>query len=131
MPPEREARLVLTRRALLGSGAGLAAAAAIPGCAAGRPPPPAPAQDAVERGLAGLADGRGEVEPISPEERAARRRRLGVLLGERGLDAYLLEGGPTMRYLAGISWSRSERFFGLVVLADGSHFWITPAFEEL
>ena len=129
MPPERETSPVPTRRALLGSGAGRAAAAALAGCAADRPAAEG-REDAIESGLSGLSDRRGEVEPIAPEERAARRRRLGALLAERGIDAYLLEGGATMRYLAGTSWGRSERFFGLVVLADGSHFWITPAFEE-
>jgi Xaa-Pro dipeptidase len=34
-----------------------------------------------------------------------------------------------MTYLAGVSWGRSERAFALLVLADGSHFWICPAFE--
>jgi Xaa-Pro dipeptidase len=35
-----------------------------------------------------------------------------------------------MTYLTGISWGRSERLFALVVLADGTHAWICPAFEE-
>jgi Xaa-Pro dipeptidase len=81
-------------------------------------------------GLSGLTDQRGSVQPITAEERAARRKRLGELLAGRGLDAMLIEGGSTMSYLAGVSWGRSERFFGLVVLADGAHFWICPAFEE-
>ena len=129
MPPEREASPFPTRRALLGTGAGLVAAAAVPGCAGAR----SGREDERDAGggpLAELGDRRGEVEPISPSERAARRQRLGEILSGRGLDALLLEGGPTMRYLAGMSWGRSERFFGLVVLADGSHFWISPAFEE-
>jgi Xaa-Pro dipeptidase len=84
----------------------------------------------VDRTLADLTDRRGEVDPIRAGERAARRRRLGAALASRGIDALLLEGGATMTYLTGVSWGRSERFFGLVVLADGSHFWITPAFEE-
>lgn len=79
--------------------------------------------------FAELADRRGECEPISSAERAARRIRLGAILARSGVDAYFCEGGPTMTYLAGTSWGRSERTFALVVLADGSHFWICPAFE--
>lgn len=76
-----------------------------------------------------LPDLRPTVAPIAPEERIARRARLGRILAERSLDAYLCEGGPTMSYLTGVSWGRSERTFALLVLADGSHFWICPAFE--
>jgi len=109
------------------AGAGLAAAG-LPACRSapagiGDPgPEPAP--------LAELSDQRPSVAPIRSEERSERRRRLGRILAGRGLDAFLLEGGSTMRYLSGVSWGHSERFFGLVVLADGSHFWICPAFEE-
>jgi Xaa-Pro dipeptidase len=123
MPPAREAKSFPTRRALLGSGTGLLAISTLPGCAS-------PREDRIEDGLAGLTDHRGDVEPISAAERAERRKRLGRILSERGFDAFLLEGGATMRYLAGFSWGRSERFFALVILADGSHFWICPAFEE-
>jgi Xaa-Pro dipeptidase len=52
-----------------------------------------------------------------------------ALLGAAGVDAWLCEAGPTMTYLAGVDWGRSERLFALVVLADGSHFWVCPAFE--
>jgi Xaa-Pro dipeptidase len=79
--------------------------------------------------FADLADTRPVLEPIQTAERAARRARLGKLLSAAGVDAFLCEGGPTMNYLAGVSWGRSERLFGLIVLADGSHFWICPAFE--
>lgn len=129
MPPEREAKTFPTRRALLGTGGGLLASAALPGCA-GAPSSRGGKDDEIEEQLRGLTDRRGDVEPISAEERAARRVRLGRILAGRGLDAFLLEGGATMRYLAGFSWGRSERFFALVILADGSHFWICPAFEE-
>ncbi len=122
-----------TRRALLGSGAGIAAGAALAACTI----PSAQAGDRdvrrdarIDAWLSDLADQRSSVEPIRAAERAARRRRLGALLAARGLDALLMEEGATMNYLSGVSWGRSERFFGLVVLADGSHFWICPSFEE-
>jgi len=126
MPPEREAKTFPTRRALLGTGSGMLAAAALPACTS----PASTRDEEIQDGLRDLTDRRQEVAPISAQEHAARRARLGRILADRGLDAFLLEGGPTMRYLAGFSWGRSERFFGLVILADGSHFWICPAFEE-
>ena len=80
--------------------------------------------------FADLVDQSGSVEPISPAEHAARRQRLGKLLSGSPFDAMICEGGATMRYLSGTSWGHSERLFSLVVLADGSHFWMCPAFEE-
>lgn len=76
-----------------------------------------------------LTDQRPLHQPIREEERAARRARLGKILTQRGVDAFVCEGGATMTYLAGVSWGKSERAFALVVLADGSHLWICPAFE--
>jgi Xaa-Pro dipeptidase len=132
MPPEPPERLA-SRRGVLSAGvaAGLAAACASPS-AGGQGSGGAVDErerDRVESLLADLTDQRGSVTPISPDERAARRKRLGGILAGRGIDALLCEGGATMTYLAGVSWGKSERFFGLVVLADGSHFWISPAFE--
>jgi Xaa-Pro dipeptidase len=73
---------------------------------------------------------RGPLVPIGREEYAARRVRLGELLSRVRADAFLCEGGATMRYLSGVEWSLSERLFALIVLADGSHFFLAPAFEE-
>jgi Xaa-Pro dipeptidase len=116
-----------TRRELLAGTAGLAAAAPL-GCAT----PTGQAVD--ERGrldelLGQLSDQSGTAEPITAAERSARRVRAGRLLARAGHDALLMEAGATMTYLADVSWGRSERLFGLVLLADGSHFWICPAFE--
>ncbi len=77
----------------------------------------------------GLRSQRQELSPISSEERSRRRRRLGSLLQEAGIDALLTEPSATMEYLSGVSWGRSERLFGLVVFADGSCSWIAPSFE--
>jgi Xaa-Pro dipeptidase len=119
-----------TRRALLGTGAAWAAGALAACESSGGKAGADRIDERSEAGLAELSDQRGTVRPIDAEERTARRKRLGELLASRDLDAMLLEGGSTMMYLAGVSWGRSERFFGLVVLADGTHFWICPAFEE-
>jgi Xaa-Pro dipeptidase len=130
-PPDRLA----SRRAFVS--AGLATGIAASCAAAQRNTAPAKEvgnapdrdRDRIDELLSGLTDQRGSMKPISNEERAERRKRLGAILAGRGIDAILCEGGATMTYLAGVSWGKSERFFGLVVLADGSHFWISPAFE--
>src|SRR5258706_2711402 len=119
--PRSQTTHAATRRAILLGGVGLAAGAAA-ACTTTR-------EDRTADGFAELSDQRGSVSPIRADERAARRRRLGTILAGRGLDAMLMEGGATMTYLSGGSWGRSERFFGLVVLADASHFWISPAFH--
>lgn len=119
------------RRDLLGLGAG---ALALGSCAAASSHRAAPLTDdrrgELDELFADLTDQRHRVEPISSAERAARRARLARLLAERALDALLVEPDSTLEYLAGVHWSRSERLFGLVVLADGSWFWICPSFEE-
>lgn len=79
--------------------------------------------------FADLKNQAGTVAPISPAEHAARRARLGELLADSPYDAMVCEGGATMRYLSGTTWGHSERQFSLVVLADGSHFWLCPHFE--
>ena len=120
-----------SRRQLLLGSAGLAGAAAWAGCRApaGAPAPEPDRAAALDELFADLSDRRGEAAPISAAERGARRVRLGALLASAGLDAFLCESGPTLSYLADVRWGRSERLFALVVLADGSHFWIVPAFE--
>ena len=67
--------------------------------------------------------------PISAAERAQRRARAARLLAAHGADAVLVEPGATMAWLTGVSFGRSERLFALLLLADGSHAWICPAFE--
>lgn len=69
-------------------------------------------------------------EPIRDEEREARRQRLGASLLAAGQDAFLCESGATFEYLCGARWYLSERLVGLVVMADGSHFYLCPNFEQ-
>ena len=118
------------RRRLLASGAGFSAGLLALGCTARAPAPATSDLTASDELFADLSDERASVAPITAAERAARRARLARLLAERGLDAFMCEGGATLTYLAGVSWGRSERLFALVVTADGAHFWLVPAFEE-
>ena len=137
-----------SRRAFLAGGAGALGMLTLPGCGA-RPSVGAaggasevrraggPARRSAEEERAALdalfshvVDQSKGVTPIGSEERAERRARLKRILGSLGGGALLLEGGPTMTYLTGVAWWRSERLFALVVPAEGAHFWICPAFEE-
>jgi Xaa-Pro dipeptidase len=88
-----------------------------------------PAAAAAADPLAELTDQRSSVAPIDAGERARWQKRCGELLTELGLDAVLMESGTTLEWLTGVRWGRSERLFALVVLADGSRFWVVPAFE--
>lgn len=114
------------RNVLLGSAAlGFGAAS----CAAAHESRARDERDAALEQFPELVDQRPFHQPIGEAERASRRARLGAILRERGVDAFVCEGGATMTYLSGVSWGKSERAFALVVLADGSHLWICPAFE--
>lgn len=117
----------LSRRSLLA--AGTLGAFACAGPRAAREDGSDPVVPRGEEPLLELADQRGSVAPIAPGARAARRTRCAKLLAELGCDALLCESGVTLQWLTDVRWGRSERLFALVVLADGSHFWIVPAFE--
>jgi len=79
--------------------------------------------------LSELSDRSGEVAPIAQEERQLRRVRLAAAMDRAGVQAFLCEGGASMQWLTGVSWGLSERAFALLVFADGSHAWLSPAFE--
>jgi len=126
----------MDRRALLGGAAlgGLSVAGAgLAGCRAATPADGAQRADAAAATRAlfeHLADQRGSVAPISAAERRERRARLARVLAEQGLDALLVEPGPSLSWLTGVSWGKSERLFAFLGTADGDHRWIVPAFEE-
>lgn len=124
-----------TRRRFLSLGAGFAAGTTLASCRASTSRTGEDGEDSsaldtqAEERFPELSNSSGELEPISVEERAARRARCAGLLAGHGLDALIVEPGATMTYLAGVEWGLSERLFALVVLADGGAFWIVPGFE--
>ena len=85
--------------------------------------------DELDARLDALEDQRPHHAPISGAEKAARVARLASLLEAARVDALVVEPGATLHYLCDLHWHVSERLFALVVLADGSSFWIAPAFE--
>ena len=113
-----------SRRHLLAAGGGLAL-----GGAAVRGRAQQDADQSLEERFGDLTDQRSTQQPISSAEKTARVQRLGRILSARGLDAIVIEPGATLTYLSDVTWGTSERLFALVVLADGSVFWIVPSFE--
>lgn len=105
----------LSRRALIGSALGGAAAIAA-----------APAVRAAQAAAPEIA----EAAPITPAERAARIARVQGLMARAGVGALLVEAGSTLRYFTGIDWWRSERLTAALIPVEGPVAIVTPFFEE-
>jgi Xaa-Pro dipeptidase len=73
---------------------------------------------------------KGQVTPISVDERRARLERARVLMRANKIDALLLTGGTSMEYFTGIKWGLSERLLAAIIPVTGSAFLVTPRFEE-
>lgn len=122
--PEPPPRPLDRRSLLLASPAGLLAA-----CATTRPAAPTRAQAELDALFSDLGDQSGRWQPIRAAEKRPRLARAARALAAAGADALLIEPGPTLSWFSDVGWGRSERLFALVVLADGSCFWLCPAFE--
>jgi Xaa-Pro dipeptidase len=77
-----------------------------------------------------LTSMRGQVAPISVDERRARLEKARGLMRTHGIDALMLTGGTSMEYFTGIRWGLSERLLAAIVPVRGSAFLVTPKFEE-
>jgi len=123
--PEPPARPLDRRSLLLAPPAGLLAA-----CAAPRPRAAATEGEAeLDALFPDLGDQSARWQPIQAGEKRPRLARAARALAAAGADALLIEPGPTLSWFSDVEWGRSERLFALVVLADGSCFWLCPAFE--
>lgn len=67
--------------------------------------------------------------PQSPDY-PARIARIQSVMKEYGLRAVVLEPGPSMLFLTGVRWGRSERTFAAVITQSGNSLWVLPGFEE-
>ena len=67
--------------------------------------------------------------PISSAERMQRLRRARELMQRSGIGAVIVESGPSLDYLTGIQWWRSERLTAVVIPAQGDPIVVTPFFE--
>jgi Xaa-Pro dipeptidase len=72
----------------------------------------------------------GDAKPISVEERRTRIAKLQMLMGQRKVQALLVEPGSTLDYFTGIRWRRSERITLAIIPVRGEVIVVTPAFEE-
>ena len=77
-----------------------------------------------------LTSMKGQVTPISIDERRARLERARVLMRANRIDALMLTGGTSMEYFTGIKWGLSERLLAAIIPSSGSAFLVTPKFEE-
>jgi Xaa-Pro dipeptidase len=107
----------ISRRALLGTGLALGAAASLPAWAA-------------EIDTSDLAPITGGKRPIAAAERADRLARAQALMQANGIGAVLIEPGASLVYFTGVRWSRSERLTAAVLPARGEPLVVTPFFEE-
>ena len=69
------------------------------------------------------------VEPLTPEDYAARRDKALRLLAENKLDAIFIGGGTNLQYFFKVNWWLSERVFGVVLSRKKEPVWVCPAFE--
>ena len=105
------------RRQFLQGGAGLTAAMTVP---LGR----VLAQAAAE--LASIA----LPPPISAAERMGRLAKSRQLMQRHGIGSVIVESGPSLDYLTGIQWWRSERLTAVVIPARGDPIVVCPFFEQ-
>ena len=68
--------------------------------------------------------------PITSAERVGRLRKARDLMRRAGIGAVIVESGPSLDYLTGIQWWRSERLTGVVIPAEGEPIVVTPFFER-
>lgn len=108
-----EARM--SRRAIIGAGLGLTAAAAMPLGAV------ASATDYVRMKLP---------PPIGRDERMRRLTGARSLMQRHGIGAILVEPGASLDYFTGVQWGRSERLTAAIIPADGDPIIVTPFFEK-
>ena len=68
--------------------------------------------------------------PITSAERLQRMARARALMAQNGIGALIVESGPSLDYLTGLQWWRSERLTGVVIPAQGEPIVVTPFFES-
>jgi len=67
---------------------------------------------------------------ITTAERLQRIARARTLMAAQGIDAIIVEAGPSLDYFTGVQWWRSERLTAAVIPAHGDLIIVTPFFER-
>ena len=75
------------------------------------------------RKLRPMLDG---VQPVTDDERLARRDKALRLMRRQGLDAIVCEGGASLFYYTGVRWSQSDSALAWILPAAGEACWIVP-----
>jgi Xaa-Pro dipeptidase len=72
--------------------------------------------------------------PIPPAITTAERLTLiakaRTLMARHGIDAIIVEAGPSLDYFTGVQWWRSERLTAAIIPAHGDPIIVTPFFEK-
>jgi Xaa-Pro dipeptidase len=68
--------------------------------------------------------------PISSAERLQRIAKARMLMQQSGISSIIVESGPSLDYLTGVQWWRSERLTAAVIPAQGDPIIVTPFFER-
>jgi Xaa-Pro dipeptidase len=68
--------------------------------------------------------------PISSAERLERIANAQKLMQQNGIGSIIVESGPSLDYLTGVQWWRSERLTAAVIPASGDPIIVTPFFER-
>ena len=80
--------------------------------------------------IAELPSLRSQARPITVDERKQRIERARQLMRDNRLGGVFMIGGTSLLYFTGIRWWNSERLGALLLLENGKHFFVAPAFEE-
>jgi Xaa-Pro dipeptidase len=67
--------------------------------------------------------------PLDARDYEKRLERAYKLMAENKLPAFFTEPGPTLQYFTGVSWWRSERTFGTILVPDRKPIWVCSKFE--
>jgi Xaa-Pro dipeptidase len=111
----------LTRRSFIKTGTVSLAALSIDPTTIATQTPAAPGPE-----LKNLAAG---IQPLTPEDFAARQEKARRLIAEHKFDALFVGGGTNLLYFTKVGWWLSERVFGVLISAKKDPIWVCPAFE--
>ncbi len=68
--------------------------------------------------------------PITSAERLQRLAKARTLMQQNGIGSVIVESGPSLDYLTGVQWWRSERLTAAIIPARGDPIIVTPFFER-
>jgi Xaa-Pro dipeptidase len=79
--------------------------------------------------LAALAPWPDPAPAITVAEREGRIAAARAAMAAAGIDALLVNAGPSLRYFTGVTWGATERLVALLLPVSGTPILICPAFE--